>query len=96
VPGAPGVFTLRSPRSSSSLYTLAHSQLIGDGIRITSEGQAPVKVLNAEMHPNTVAPGGTTWGLVAFEWPPRTNDPTVLKFAFPSDGAGEVSAVLVL
>ncbi len=96
VPGAPGVFTLRSPRSSSSLYTLAHSQLIGDGIRITSEGQAPVKVLNAEVRANTVAPGGATWGLVVFEWPPRTNGPTVLKFAFPSDGAGEVSAVLVL
>ena len=34
--------------------------------------------------------------LVAFEWPARTNSPAVLKFAFPSDGAGEVSAVLVL
>jgi hypothetical protein len=96
VPGAPGVFTLRSPRSSSSLYTLSHSQLIGDGIRITSEGQAPVKVLNAEMHANTVAPGGATWGLVALEWASRTNGPTVLKFAFPSDGIGEVTAVLVL
>ena len=96
VPGTPGVFTLRSPRSSSSLYTLSQSQLIGGGIRITSEGQAPVKVLNAEVHGNAVAPGGTTWGLVEFEWPPRTNDPAVLKFAFPSDGAGEVSAVLVL
>ena len=26
----------------------------------------------------------------------RTNSPAVLKFAFPSDGTGEVSAVLVL
>src|ERR1035438_2273304 len=59
-------------------------------------GQAPVTVLNAEVHANAVAPGGTTWGLVALEWPPLTNGPTVVKFAFPSDGAGDVSAVLVL
>ena len=96
VPGTPGVFTLRSPRSSSSLYMLSQTQLVGDGIRITSEGQAPVKVLNAEVHANAVAPGGTTCGLIGFEWPPRTNGPTVVKFTFPPDGAGEVSAVLVL
>ena len=96
VPGTPGVFTLRSPRSSVSLYVLSQSQLVGDGIRVTSEGQAPVKVLNAEVHANAVAPGGTTWGLIALEWPPLTNGPTVVKFAFPSDGAGDVSAVLVL
>jgi hypothetical protein len=96
VPGTPGVFTLRSPRSSSSLYMLSQTQLVGGGIRITSEGQAPVKVLNAEVHVNAVAPGGITWGLIAFEWPPRTNGPTVVKFTFPPDAAGEVSAVLVL
>ena len=96
VPGTPGVFTLRSPRSSSSLYMLSQTQLVGNGIRITSEGQAPVKVLNAEVHANAVTPGGTTWGLIAFEWPPRTNGPAVVKFAFSPDGAGEVSAVLVL
>jgi hypothetical protein len=94
--GTPGVFTLRSPRSSSSLYMLSQAQLVGDGIRITSEGQAPVKVLNAEVHVNAVAPGSTTCGLIGFEWPPRTNGPAVVKFAFPPDGAGEVSAVLVL
>ena len=62
VPGTPGVFTLRSPRSSSSLYALSQSQLVGDGIRLTSQGQAPVKVLNAEVHAKAVAPGDTTWG----------------------------------
>jgi hypothetical protein len=96
VPGTPGVFTLRSPRSSCSLYTLSQSQLIGDGIRITSKGQAAVKVLNAEVHANAVAPGGTTWGLVAFEWPPQANGPAVVRFAFAPDGAGEVTALLVL
>ena len=39
VPRAPGVFRLRSPHSSSSLYALSQSQLVGDGIRIRSEGQ---------------------------------------------------------
>src|ERR1035437_4552266 len=73
VPGTPGVFTLRSPRSSISLYALSQSQLVGDGLRVTSEGQAPVKVLNAEVHANAVAPGGTTWGMVALEWPPMTD-----------------------
>jgi hypothetical protein len=96
VPGTPGVFTLRSPHSSRSLYALSQSQVVGDGIRITSQGQAPVKVLKAEVHANAVAPGGTTWGLITFEWSPRTNGPAVVKFAFPSDGAGDVTAVLVL
>jgi hypothetical protein len=96
VPGTPDVFTFRSPHSSSSLYALSQCQVVGGGIRITSQGQAPVKVLNAEVHANAVAPGGTTSGLITFEWPPRTNGPAVVKFAFPSDGAGEVSAVLVL
>ena len=94
--GTPGVFTLRSPRSSSSLYALSQSQLIGDGIRITSQGQAPVKVLNSELRGNAVAPGATTLGLVEFELPSRADGPAVVKFAFPSDSAGEVSAVLVL
>jgi hypothetical protein len=96
VPGTPDVFTLRSPHSSSSLYALSQCQVVGGGIRIKSQGQAPVKVLNAEVHANAVAPGGTTSGLIAFEWPPRMNGPAVVKFAFPPDGAGEVSAVLVL
>ena len=95
-PGTPGVFTLRSPHCSSSLYALSQSQLVGDGIRITSQGQVRVKVLNAEVRGNAVAPGATAWGLVEFELPSRADGPSVVKFAFPSDGAGEVSAMLVL
>jgi hypothetical protein len=96
VPGAPGVFTLRSPRSSTSLYALPESQILGGGIRISSQGQVPVTVLDSQVHADAVAPGGATWGLVGFELPPRTNGPAVLEFAFPPDGDGEVSAVLVL
>jgi hypothetical protein len=95
-PAAPRIFTLRSPRSSVSLYTLSQTQLIGDGIRLASQGPAPVRILNAEVRANAVAPGSTAWGMVEFEMPSRTNGPAVVKFAFPSDGAGEVSAVLVL
>ena len=95
LPGAPGVFTLRSPRSSTSLYMLSESQLLG-GILISSQGQVPVTVLDSELHPDAVAPGGATWGLVGFECPSRTSGPAVVEFAFPPDGDGEVSAVLVL
>lgn len=96
VPAAPSVFTLRSPRSSSSLYMLSKSQLVGDGIRITSQGQAAVKVLDAQVRETPVAPGGTSWGLVEFELPSASNGPAVVKFAFPSDGLGDVTALLVL
>lgn len=95
-PGRPDVFSLRSPRSPSSLYVLSKSQLVGDALRIKSDGQAPLKVVSAQVHENSIQPGGTAWGLVAFELPTGPNRPTVLKFAFPPDAAGEVSAVLVL
>jgi hypothetical protein len=95
LPGPPDVFTLRSPRSSTSLYTLSETQLLG-GILISSQGQVPVTMLDSEVHADAVSPGGAAWGLVGFECPPRTNGPAVVEFAFPSDGDGEVSAVLVL
>ena len=96
VPSAPGVFMLRSPRNSRSLYALSQSQLVGDGIHVRSDGQIPVKVLKAEVHASAVAPGSTTWGLVEFNCRPRRPAPPVVKFAFPPDGFGEVSALLVM
>jgi hypothetical protein len=95
-PGTPDVFSLRSPRSSSSLYALSKSQLVGDTPRIKSEGEALLKVVSAQVPANTVAPGGTAWGLISFEMPKGASGPTVLKFVFPPDGAGEVTAVMVL
>jgi hypothetical protein len=94
----PDVFTLRSPRGPQSLYALAGSQLAGDQARVTAQGQAPVQVVNAETRASTVLPGGAALGLVAFDvssWS-ITSTPTVLRFAFPSDSAGEVTALLVL
>jgi len=96
VPAAPGVFTLRLPHSSSSLYALSKSQIVGDGIRITSHGQTPIKVLSAETRVSAIPPGASAWGLVSFELPSQTNLPAVVKFAFPADGSGEVTALLVL
>lgn len=96
IPATPGVFSLSSPRASSSLYALSTAQLVGDAIRVTSKGQSPMKIVSAETRETAVAPGTTAWGLVAFELAARTDGPAVVKFAFPSDGAGEVSALLVL
>jgi hypothetical protein len=94
----PDVFTLRSPRGPQSLYALAGSQLAGDLARVTAEGQAPVQVVNAETRASTVLAGGAALGLVAFDIPSWsiTSTPTVLRFAFPSDSVGEVTALLVL
>ena len=95
-PGAPNVFSLRSPRSPSSLYTLSASQLVGDAPRIKSDGQASLKVVSAQVRASAVPPGGTALGLVAVELPGAVNSPVVLKLAFPPDAVGQVTAVLVL
>jgi hypothetical protein len=95
-PGTPDVFSLRSPRSSNSLYALSKCQLVGDTPRIRSNGEALLKVLSTQVHANSVAPGGTAWGLISFDLPKGTNGPAVLKFVFPPDGVGEVTAVMVL
>jgi hypothetical protein len=95
-PGTPDVFSLRSPRSPSSLYTLTKCQLVGDALRIKSDGQASVKVLSAQVRASAVPPGGNAWGMVALELPTGPKTPTVLKFEFAPDAAGAVTAVLVL
>lgn len=95
-PGTPSVVSLRSPQSQTSLYVLASSQLVGDALRIRSNGQTPVKVVSAQLRPNTVSPGGTAWALVALELPTAPSSPIVLRFTFQPDAHGAVTAVLVL
>jgi hypothetical protein len=97
-PGSPDVFALRSPRSPQSLYVLSGSQLAGDHARVTAQGQTPINVVKAETHASMIPPGGVAIGLIAFEIPgwSITSTPTVLRFAFPSDSAGDVTALLVL
>ena len=95
-PGTPDVFSLRSPRSPSSLYTLTKCQLVGDALRIKSDGQVSVKVVSAQVRASAVPPGGNAWGMVAIELPTGPKTPTVLKFEFAPDAAGAVTAVLVL
>lgn len=94
-PGAPGVIRLRAPHSSQSLYSLTGTQIAGDHVRVTANGETPVKVINAEVHSATIPPGSIAFGVVAFEAPDGSG-PTVVRFAFPSDSMGEVTALLVL
>jgi hypothetical protein len=94
-PGAPSVFRLRAPHSSHSLYSLNGSQIAGDHVRVTANGETAVKVIHAEVHSSTIPPGSMTLGVVAFEAPDGSG-PTVVRFAFPADSMGEVSALLVL
>ena len=95
-PGTPGVFTLQSPRSPQSLYVLSGSQLAGDAAHLTAKGQTPLKVADNEVHASAVPPGGTAFGLVAFDVPATGAGPTVFRLAFPPDSSGQVSALLVL
>ena len=96
-PGTPAVFTLRSPHSSRSLYSLSATQLT-DQHRISADGQTGINTIEAQSPTSIVPPGGAAVGLIAFDLP-RTvqqSGPTVLRFAFPADVVGEVSAFLVL
>ena len=98
LPAAPEVFALRSPRAPQSLVTLANSQLAGD-MQLRWKDEAPVQVIHAELQAPVVRPGQTAHGMIAFELPARgggLGERTVVKLAFPADGADNVSAVLVL
>ena len=95
-PGTPGVFTLRSPRSSQSLYALTGSQVGGGAVHVSAKGQIPLKVADNEVHTSVVPPGGTAFGLIAFDIPPVGAGPAVYRLAFAPDGSGQVDALLVL
>jgi len=98
LPAAPEIFALRSPRAPQSLVTLANSQLAGD-MQLRWKDEAPVQVIHAELQAPVVRPGQTAHGLVAFDLPSQNSglgERTVVKLAFPPDGADNVSAVLVL
>ena len=98
LPAAPQVFTLRSPHAPRSLIGLANSQIAGD-FQLRWQDEAPVPVVHTELQATVVRPGETAHGLIAFDLPrpsPELGERTVVKFAFPADGAGNVSAVLVL
>ncbi|MCP5112118.1 MAG: hypothetical protein GY953_14910, partial [bacterium] len=70
-PGAPVMFLLRSPRARQSLVTLSNTQLVGKLAHIKHEGESALRMLHDEMQVKAVAPGETTYGLVAFEMPER-------------------------
>ena len=97
-PAAPDVFALQSPRASQTLITMANCQLAGR-VRVRSKEEAKVEVVHTELQAPIVRPGQTARGLIAFDLPPQTTglgERAVVKFAFPADSSGNVSAVLVL
>lgn len=95
--GTPAVFTLQSPHSSRSLYSLSARQLSTDRLHIDAEGQTRMNPIEAQGPVSGYSAGGTVLALIAFELSStRESGPTVLRFAFPADAAGEVIAYLVL
>ena len=97
LPAAPEVFTLNSPRAPQSLVPLVNSQLAGD-YQLKWKDEARLSVVHTEFQAPVVRPGQTAHGVIAFDLPPSSQPGvrTVVKLAFPADGAGNVSAVLVL
>ena len=97
-PGTPAVFTLMSPHSSRSLYSLSATQITSDRLRVSADRQMPIHAIEAESPTLIVPPGSDALGLIAFELPraEQGSGPTVVRFAFPSDSAGQVNAFLVL
>jgi hypothetical protein len=97
LPAAPEVFTLNSPRAPQSLIPLANCQLAGD-YQLKWKDEARVPVVHTEFQSPIVRPGQTAHGVIAFDLSPVSQPGvrTVVKLAFPADGAGNVSAVLVL
>ena len=98
LPADPEVFALRAPRAPQSLVTLANSQLAGD-IQLRWKAEARVPLIHGELQAPVVKPGQTAHGLVAFDLPSQNSElgeRTVVKLAFPADGADNVNAVLVL
>jgi hypothetical protein len=92
----PDVFTLRSPHAAISLIPLKGSQLAGNAVKVTANGEVPAKVVDSEVHASIVPPGSATNGMVAFEAPKSSSSqPAVIRFDFPSDSRGDVRAFLV-
>lgn len=98
LPAAPEVFRLDSPHAQQSLIPLAHTQIAGD-FQLRWKDASRVNVVEAELPAAILRPGQSAHGLVAFDLPPKSGQPserTVVRLSFPADGAENVSAVLVL
>jgi hypothetical protein len=101
--GRPTIVSLSDPRFRTSLWALQNSQLgIEYRSRLHSKGEpVPVRITQAEPAITEVGPGKARVGIVALELPapesdPKKNQPIVLRFAFPVDRAGQLTATLVL
>jgi hypothetical protein len=102
-PATPRILSLRSPRCSRSLISLANSQLGQEyQSHLWADGGDPVSVVHAEHPVANIGPGASGVGVVAIQLPNETDranrngSPTVLQMEFPADGARPVVATLVL
>lgn len=91
----PQVYELTGVRYPQSLYTLVNSQL-GDqeAAHVAAKQQIPIPVLEAQMQTEHLAPGQESLGVVAFQLPSSTA-PTIIRFEFPKNDKGQVTALLV-
>jgi hypothetical protein len=100
----PSVYQLDGVRSPQSLYGLINSQL-GDeqAGKLKAKRQTPIRVLDGQMQPPSIAPGEEAVGVVSFEMA-ATSEPTILRFEFPrprrsntelSDAQPQIDAFLV-
>lgn len=96
-PGTPQVVQLLDVRAPESLIALENAQ-IGESVvkRLKYLGEAQVQVTEQELSSPKVEPGQRTVGVVGVKLPEPAKPGTVLKLNFAGDGAGPVSATLVL
>lgn len=95
--GRPRAFTLVA-QDSQRLYRRVNSQLTDDEAEgLESTGEKPVEVLDTRLRSARVEPGQETVGVVGVKLPAsKAASPTVLRLAFPDDGKGPITAILVL
>ncbi|HXX26936.1 MAG TPA: hypothetical protein VEI99_00660 [Terriglobales bacterium] len=91
----PKVYALDGAQYPKSLYVLANTQLAEpDAARLKAKQETKVPVLDGQLQTLRIHPGEEAMGVVALRLPSSAT-PTVLRFEFPNDGDGEISAYLV-
>lgn len=95
--GTPQVVQLLQVRAPESLIALENTQ-IGEPMvkRLECLGETQVQVTEQELRSPKVEPGQQTIGVVGVKLPEPAKPGTVLKLTFAGDGAGSVTATLVL
>ena len=93
----PTVLLLSSVHSSQSLFGRSNSQLSDrESKRLRVKAWVPLQVVDGKLRSISVAPGQDAAGVVAVRFTPSGVMPQVVRFEFPPDGRGAVTATLVL